>query len=89
MIGIEALSFHSLRQGQHGAVFVIINFSDAAQTIPLPGPMKRCPGRGGENFPASARVRRCGSIACPIGPWFRDRSLVIEPQATECDDEQI
>ena len=46
MIGIEALSFHSLRQGQHGAVFVIINFSDAAQTIPLPGPMKRCPGRG-------------------------------------------
>ena len=29
----------SLRQGEHGAVFVIVNFSEAAQTIPLSGPM--------------------------------------------------
>jgi beta-galactosidase len=30
----------SQRQGEHGAVFVIINFSETAQTVPFPGPMK-------------------------------------------------
>jgi beta-galactosidase len=30
----------SLRQGEHGDVFVIINFSKTAQTIPLSRPMK-------------------------------------------------
>jgi beta-galactosidase len=30
----------SVRQGEHGAVFVIINFAKTAQTIPLSQPMK-------------------------------------------------
>ena len=30
----------SLRQGEHGTVFVIINFSETAQSVPLSGPMQ-------------------------------------------------
>ena len=49
----------SLRQGERGAVFVIVNFSETAQTIPLSGPMKDVL-EGGEKTSVSLPVYGVG-----------------------------